>query len=63
VFQYSCVTLYTVQRDLRAYNLTLNEAVDLAEKPSSVEADVLRYTLLVVKKRTLYSGPVSLSRV
>jgi len=45
----------TVQRDLRAYNLTLNEAVDLAHaEPSSVEAEVFarRYALLVVHART-----------
>ena len=45
----------TVQRDLRAYNLTLNEAVDLAHaEPSSVEADVYvrGYALLVVHART-----------
>ena len=59
MFQFSCV-----QRDLRAYNLALNKAVDLAEKPSSVEADVYvrSYTLLVIKKRTLYSGLMSVSR-
>ena len=40
--------LNTVQRDPRAHNVTLNEAVDLAHaEPSSVEADVYvwRYTL------------------
>jgi len=37
-------------RNPRAYNLTLNEAVDLAHaEPSSVEADV--YALLVVHSR------------
>jgi len=42
----------TVQPDLRAYNLTLNEAVDLAQN-RHVEADVYiwRYALLVVLAR------------
>jgi len=47
--------LNTVQRDLRAYNLTLNEAVDQAHaEPSFVEADVYvwRYALVVVRART-----------
>ena len=48
-----CITwLNTVQRDLRAYNLTLNEAVDLA-RTVSVEANIYvwRYALLVVNAR------------
>ena len=46
--------LNTVQRDLSAYSLALNEAVDLAHaEPSSVEADVYarHYALLVVHAR------------
>jgi len=46
-----CITwLNPIQRDLRAYNLTLNEAVDLAQNPSSVAADVYvwRCAFLVV---------------
>jgi len=42
--------LNTIQRDLRACNLTLNEAVKSGSEPHSVEADVYvwRYALLVV---------------
>jgi len=45
--------LNTIQRNLAADKLTLNEAVDLAKKPSSAEADVYvwRYALLVVLAR------------
>jgi len=49
------VAVNTVQHDLRAYNLTLKEAVDLAQNhPLSVEADVYiwHYALLVVHART-----------
>jgi len=50
-----CITwLNTVQWDLRAYYLTLNEAVDLAQnRPLCMEADVYVwcYALLVVHAR------------
>jgi len=49
-----CITcLNTVQRDLRAYNLTLNKSSQFGPEPSSVETDVYtwRYTLLVVHDR------------
>ena len=52
----------TVQHDLRAYNLTLNEAVDLAQnRPLSVEADVYiwHYALLVVHARTEEEEPLT----
>ena len=52
--RHPCITwLNTVQRDFRAYNLTLNEAVDLAQnRPMWVEAVyVWRYALLVVRAR------------
>ena len=44
--------LNTIQRDLRTYNLTLNEAVDLAQShPAEADVYVLRYALLVVHSR------------
>ena len=47
--------LNTVQRDLRAYNLALNEAVDLAQNRPLwrlvTDIYVWRYTLLVVHAR------------
>ena len=52
----------TVQRDLRAYNLTLNEAVDLAQnRPLSVEADVYIwcYAFLAVHARTEEEEPLT----
>jgi len=56
------VAANTVQRDLRAYNLTLNEAVDLAKnRPLSVEADVYVWcnALLVVHARTEAEEPLT----
>jgi len=56
------VAVNTVQHDLRAYNLTLNEAVDLAQnRPLSVEADVYVWcnALLVVHARTEEEEPLT----
>jgi len=56
------VAVNTVQHDLRAYNLTLNEAVDLAQnRPLSVEADVYVWhnALLVVHARKEEEEPLT----